>query len=164
MSANKLHEIKARLQRLEDERDLRALIARYGHYADLGYEDAYVDQFTDDGIYDIVTVMRKGAGYVGNVRFEGREALYAHIRDPAAHKQFEGRSLHFQDINCVIHVDGDAATAESYSMTVLEEADQTIVRSAGMNRWRFRRVDGRWRIAEKRRRPPGDAEVFKGIA
>lgn len=164
MSADDLKDIKNRLAQLEDERDIRALIARYGHYADLGHEDAWVDQFTEDGVYDIVTVMRKGAGYAGNVRFEGRKELYEHIRDPAAHKQFEGRSLHLQDINAVINVNGDDAVAESYSMTILEEADQTIVRSAGMNRWTLKRVDGRWKIAEKRRRPPGDADVFKGIA
>ena len=163
MSATEIAELKARLQRLEDERDIREVIARYGHFADLGFEDAYVDLFTEDGVYDIVTVMRKGAGYPGNIRFEGRAQLYDHIRDPRAHKQFEGRSLHFQDINATVTVNGDDAIADAYSMTVLKEGDETVVRTAGMNRWTFRRVEGRWKIVEKRRRPPGDVDLFKDI-
>jgi hypothetical protein len=148
---------------LEDERAIRELISRYGHYADLGYEDAWVEQWTDDGVYDLVTIIRKGAGYEGNMRFEGREQLYEHIRDPIAHKAFEGRSLHLQDMNLAIRVDADDAQAESYSMTLLREGDETVVRSAGMIRWTLRRVAGRWHIVEKRRRPPGDKDLFAGI-
>ena len=97
------------------------------------------------------------------MRFEGREQLYEHIRDPIAHKALEGRSLHIQDMNLAIHVAGDAATAESYSMTLLREGDDTVVRSAGMIRWTLRRTGDRWLIVEKRRRPPGDTDLFAGI-
>jgi hypothetical protein len=163
MPHTELDEIKTRLRELEDERAIRDLIGRYGHYADLGHEDAWVDQWTDDGVYDLVTIVRKGAGYEGNIRFEGREQLYEHIRDPAAHKALEGRSLHIQDMNLVVRVMGEQAIAESYSMTLLREGDETVVRSAGMIRWTLRRTDKRWRIVEKRRRPPGDADLFAGI-
>jgi hypothetical protein len=163
MPLAELDYIKARLLALEDERAIRELIGRYGHYADLGYEDAWVDQWADDGVYDLVTVMRNGAGYDGNVLFKGREQLYEHMRDPAAHKAFEGRCLHVQDMNLTINVTGDTATAESYSMTLLREGDDTVVRSAGMIRWTLRRTGDRWLIVEKRRRPPGDMELFAGI-
>ena len=163
MSATEIADLTRRLQRLEDERDVREVMARYGHFADLGYEDAYVNLFTEDGVYDIVTVMRKGAGYSGNIRFEGRAQLYEEIRDPRAHKQFEGRCLHFQDINAAVTINGDEAVADAYSMTVLKEGDDTVIRTAGMNRWKFRRINGQWKITEKRRRPPGDKDLFPDI-
>jgi hypothetical protein len=74
-----------------------------------------------------------------------------------------GSALHIQDMNLTVRVDGDTAQAESYSMTLLREGDETVVRSAGMIRWSFRRVGGRWYIAEKYRRPPGDQDLYAGI-
>jgi hypothetical protein len=155
-----LEALRRRVAQLEDEREIRYLVGRYGHYADLGYEDAWADQWTEDGVYDLVTVRRDGAGYDRAMRFEGKEQLYAMIRDPEAHKLFEGRSLHLQDFNLVIRIDGDEAFAHGYSMTMLREDEAIAIRSAGMVRWRFRRVDGRWRIAEKNRRIAGDGSAF----
>ena len=152
--------LQRRVQQLEDEREIRYLIGRYGHYADLGYEEAWADQWTDDGVYDLVTVQRGGAGYAEPMRFEGKEELLGMIRDPGAHKLFEGRSLHLQDFNLVIRIDGDEAVAHGYSMTMLREDEGIQIRSAGMVRWRFKREDGRWRITEKHRRNVGDGSGF----
>lgn len=152
--------LRRRVEQLEDEREIRYLIGRYGHYADLGHEEAWGDQWTDDGVYDLVTVSRDGAGYDRPMRFDGKAELLGMIRDPAAHKLFEGRSLHLQDFNLVISIDGDAAIAHGYSMTMLRDGDAIQIRSAGMVRWRFRRVAGRWRISEKHRRNVGDGSAF----
>ena len=158
--SGELDDIIARVGELEDEREIRYLVGRYGHYADLGYEDAWVDQWTGDGVYDLETVKRDGAGYDGPARFEGRDALYALIRDPAAHKRLEGRSLHVQDINLVVRIEGDTAFAHGYSMTLMREGDEVRLRGAGLVRWSFRREGGRWRIAGKTRRGIGDGSAF----
>jgi hypothetical protein len=163
MSESELDQLKRRVTQLEDERAIRELISRYGHYADLGHEDAWVGQWTEDGVYDLVSVLRAGAGYDGLVRFEGHAELYRQIRDPAAHKAMEGRSLHVQDMDLVIRIDGDEAVAESYSMTLLRDGNDMVLRSAGMIRWTFRRIDGRWLIREKKRRPAGDRDLFPDI-
>jgi hypothetical protein len=163
MDESEFRLLQQRVGELEDERAIRALIGRYGHFADLGHEDAWVGQWTEDGVYDLVSVVRAGAGYEGRVRFEGHAELYRQIRDPAAHKAMEGRSLHVQDMNLVVRVAGDAATAESYSMTLLREGNDMVLRSAGMIRWTLQRIDGHWRIREKRRRPAGDRELFPDI-
>ncbi len=164
MAESELEQLNRRVTALEDERAIRELISRYGHYADLGYEDAWVGQWTEDGVYDLVSVLRAGAGYEGRIVFDGRAELYRHIRDPAAHKAMEGRSLHVQDMNLVVRVNGDHAVAESYSMTLLREGNDMVLRSAGMIGWTLHRVDGHWRIREKKRRPAGDPEVFSNIA
>lgn len=160
MLEDDLSALRRRVEQLEDEREIRYLIGRYGHYADLGYEDAWADQWAEDGIYDLVTVKRDGAGYASAIRFEGKDQLYVMIRDPNAHKLFEGRSMHLQDFNLVVRIDGDEAVAHSYSMTMLREGDAVAIRSAGMVRWRFKRIEGRWRIAEKNRRIMGDGSAF----
>ena len=163
MSPTDLENLRSRLQALEDERAIHDVISRYAHYADLGYEQAWVEQFTEDGAYDLITVVRKGAGYAGHMRFTGHAELYEHIRDPTSHKQLEGRSLHIQDMNLSVTVTGDTARAESYSMTLLREDNETVLRSAGMIRWTLRRVENRWLIVEKRRRMPGDPDLYHGI-
>ncbi len=160
MSAKEIESLTRRITALEDEREIRYLIGRYGHYVDLGHEDAWVDQWTEDGVYDLVTVKRNGAGYDGNMRFEGKEQLYEMVRDPTAHKLFEGRSLHIQDINLVVHIEGDHATAHGYSITMLRDGDEVAIRTAGMVRWTFRKVAGQWRIEEKHRRKIGDGSGF----
>jgi hypothetical protein len=163
MAVDEIAELRRRIEQLEDEREIRYLVGRYGHYCDLGHEDAWADQWTDDAVYDIVTVKRNGAGYDGGIRFEGKDQLYAMIRDPVAHKLFEGRSLHLQDFNLVIRIDGDEACAHGYSMTMLRdlETEAIEIRTAGMVRWAFKRVDGRWRIIEKKRRKVGDGSAFE---
>lgn len=160
MADDDIADLRRRIEQLEDEREIRYLIGRYGHYVDLGHEDEWVGLWTDDAVYDIVTVRRDGAGYDGAIRFEGRADLYRLVRDPAAHKLFEGRSLHLQDFNLVVRIDGDDAYAHGYSMTMLREGDAVQIRTAGMVRWTFRRVDGEWRIAIKNRRQVGDGSAF----
>jgi hypothetical protein len=161
MADDGIDDLRRRVAHLEDEREIRYLLGRYGHHADLGHSDEWAGQWTEDGIYDLVTMKRDGAGYDGAVRFEGREALAAMIRDPAAHKRLEGRSLHLQDINLVIRIDGDEAFAHGYSITMLRDGEDIHIRTAGMVRWSFRRVEGRWRISGKNRRMVGDGTAFE---
>ena len=158
---DELEALRKRVKALEDEREIRYLLGRYAHHADCGHSDEWVDQWADDGIYDLVTVKHDGAGYAGATRFQGRDQLAAMIRDPGAHKLLEGRSLHLQDVNLVIHIARDSAIAHGYSITLLRDGDAIQIRSAGFVRWSFRRVAGRWRIAEKRRRVAGDSSAFE---
>ena len=164
MAQTTLETLERRLALLEDERAIREIIARYAHFADLGHDEAWVGQWTEDGVYDLITVLRAGIGYEGRIIHEGRAGLWEHALDPVAAKAMQGRALHMQDLNLVIRTDGDTAVAESYSMTLMREGDATILHSAGIIRWTLRRVDGHWRISEKKRRPIGDFDLFTDIA
>jgi hypothetical protein len=164
MSSDELKDLRRRVEQLEDERELRYMIGRYGHYCDLGYHDEWISLWTPDGVYDLVTVKRDGAGYDGGMRFEGHEALYGMLRDPTSHQLFEGRSLHIQDINLVIRIDGDEAFAHGYSITMLREGEAVNIRTAGMVRWAFKRIDGKWYFTEKKRRKVGDGSAFADVA
>jgi len=160
MARNDIEDLQRRMAQLEDEREIRYLLGRYGHYIDLGHEDAWVGQWADNGAYDLVTVRRDGIGYDGAVRFEGKDQLYALVQDPAARNLFEGGSLHIQDVNLVVRIDGDDAYGHSYSIIMLRDGEEVQIRSAAMVRWTFRRIDGRWRITEKKQRKMADGSAF----
>lgn len=148
-------DLEARLGRLEDERELRALLGRYGFCADMGLHDDWVALWTDDGVYDIVASPATKAYRGERLVFEGREGLRRLIEDPAGHMNIEGRSGHLSAIDLRVHVDGDSAYGESYDLVIVREPQGMVVWGAGMNRWAFRRVDGSWLIAERVRRALG---------
>ena len=146
----RIAELERRLQEIEDREAIREVIARYGFTADLGYDDEYVAQYTEDGEYDI------GGGRV----HRGHEELYEFIHNPlGGHKRYvEGRGSQHTSHNLIIRVDGDTAWAECYSVVFVRTGPHTFdIHTAAYNHWDFRRIDGRWRIRRRRRVPIGDA-------
>jgi hypothetical protein len=154
----RIKRLEERVRHLEDERELRDLLSRYSFGADVYRGMDWVELFTKDGVYDLGTQNVEGA-YTG--RFEGHadllELVTGHGMPP------EGQSQHHLG-PAVFRVDGDDATAETYSITYVRDDPQTVrVYCLGFSRWIFRRVGGRWRIAERQRRELGaraDAEVI----
>jgi ketosteroid isomerase-like protein len=131
--------VEERLQRLEDERGILSTLYTYGHAVDYGYEDQWVDCWTEDAVLHWPT--RPGP-------LEGREAIRdafrAHTHAPDKfHKHFL--------VEPRIRLDGDRATVESYYARLDQYEDGPKVRSFG----RYRDVlvrcdDGRWRFKERR--------------
>jgi hypothetical protein len=150
----RLAAVEARLEQLEDEHRIRALIARYCYLADAKRDDDLVELFTEDG--------ELGSKIAGTERVtRGIEAIRAQVADPAGHQRPDvyGQGLHLLGHNLVIEVDGDTARASSYSLYVLRQADGTLaVSSASSNEWRMRRVERVWKIAARHRRPIADAD------
>ncbi len=64
-------ELAARLRRLEDDRDIRQLIASYGPAVDAGDPDAAARLWASDGVYD-----------VDGWRMEGRADIHAMVAPP----------------------------------------------------------------------------------
>jgi hypothetical protein len=161
----RLERAESRLRCLEDERDIRELLARYGHYADACRDHEYVDLFADDGAIDI-SMGGDDGDYARAIRFEGKQALWAFITDPHGHHRpgFYGRSLHVQNTNTVIRVDGDEAVANTYSILLQQNGADTRIVGAGTNRWTFRRVDGRWLVTERRRRELGHPDTAANLS
>lgn len=158
---DRLAALETRLRELEDDRQIRELLSRYGYFADMGMDEAYLNLYTDDGAIEVGSVMRDGKGYNGVVRFEGRDQLRKFITDPAAHKAIQGRCMHVQGNNVRTHIKGDEATAESYSIVLYREGDETYIRSSGFNRWILRRERGAWKIKERVRKAIGGEDYDK---
>ena len=77
-------DLVARLRRLEDDRDIRQLIASYGPAVDAGDADAAARLWSSDGVYD-----------VDGWRMEGRADIHAMVRS-AAHQNLVAKGCcHF---------------------------------------------------------------------
>lgn len=146
--------LERRVEILEAERDIRALLTRYSITADLRLASEWVDLWTDDGVYDL------GEGNVSTYqgRFEGHHDLRRLITGPGMPP--EGRSQHYTDGPLQLEIDGDEAVGEGYSVTFVEGDDgRARAWALGFNHWTFVRRDGGWRIRERRRRELGSTAV-----
>jgi hypothetical protein len=146
--------LESRVRELEDEREIRSLLGWYAYYADGCHDDEWLDLWTDDGVYDLS---------VG--RWEGKARLREFITDPAVHHKpgFYGHTLHLQGPNLAVLIDGDEAVATGYNVLLHETANVPSILRIGGNRWRFRRVEGRWRMAERRHRSVGEPEFASNL-
>jgi uncharacterized protein (TIGR02246 family) len=147
----RIKQLEARMSELEEERAIRDLLARYGFNADCGRDDAFADLFTEDTVFDLQAT---SYGEVVDRRTTGREALREYR---AAHRNpdFYGHALHMQGNNVVIHIDGDSAVVNSYSVVLHDDKGTLRLWTAGNNQWALQKVDGQWLIKERRRREVG---------
>lgn len=162
--ADRLVEVEARLALLEDEKNIRELLSRYGYYADAMLDDEYFDLFTDDCVMDVST--GRGDDPYAILRWEGLAAMkeFMSVRTAGNGDGFYGRSLHMQGNNLSIKITGDTAVANNYSFIFHQDGATLKIISASINEWQVLRVDGTWKIQQRRRRmvgAPDTAEILR---
>jgi SnoaL-like domain len=161
--ATRLARAEQALARLADEREIRDLISRYCYCADAKRDEQLLELFTEDA------EMASAADGVARGSL-GRGRIREQVADPTGHHRPDlyGQGMHLLGHNLVIAFDdttdppGEMATASSYSLLVLKRGGDLVVYSASSNQWSLRRVDGRWRIAARHRRPIADGD-FGGV-
>lgn len=156
MAQSPSDDIAGRLQRLEDERDIRQLLDLNWFLADAGPAEAFVDLYTEDCVIDLGRLVHPDFDTI----VEGHAGVHARYTDPA-HSGWEGRSHHLSGGPQAICIDGDQAQAATYAVTtmLIDGAPKVIV--TGFNVWRLVRGGGRWRIAYRAARRLGDADVIE---
>lgn len=156
----RIAKLEARVQELEDERKIRELLSRYGFNADCHRHQAWVDLYTDDGVFDLSV---GNAGKIeGVLHLEGKRALTDFItRSRPA--DLWGKVMHCQGNNVVAHIDGEEAVVDSYSLVVQGDGPNVSLVSAGNNQWRMRKVNGKWLFKERRRRQIGDPDYTTNL-
>ena len=131
--------IEQRLQVLEDERSILNTMYTYGHALDYGYEEEFVDCWTDDASLDWPT---RPAPFHGKEAIRG--AFTSHTHAPkAAHKHLlcEPR----------IRIEGDTARVDSMFVRVDQYSGIPHIRIYGRYFDEFRRcADGRWRFTNRK--------------
>jgi ketosteroid isomerase-like protein len=118
---------------------IRELIARYNLAGDRGRIDELVDCFADDAVLEIE----------GEPPARGREAIAARMRaagDALAARAGRRLLRHHVTTSLVELASRDLASARSYFLVVTEIG----VDHSGRYVDRFRREEGRWRIAHRR--------------
>lgn len=135
--------IEARLALLEAEREIVRTLHRYAHSIDYGDEEAWVDCFAEDGVFDIRSRHAHQLKRLVRGRAELRNFISRHTRAPELwHKHLL--------VEPAIEVDGDTATCVSYLAVVMEHQDAPVLRVFGRYRDRLARgADGAWRFDER---------------
>ena len=155
-----LDELTSRLRRLEDDRDIRQLIASYGPAVDAGDPDAAARLWASDGVYD-----------VDGWRMEGREEIHAMVSS-AAHQNLVAKGCcHFLG-PCVVTVTGDEAVAVCESLVLVRDGSDNgayRVWRATAHHFALQRIDDQWRIRTRTSRlldgnPDAHALLTKGLA
>jgi hypothetical protein len=144
-------QLQHRVQLLEDEQQLRALLSKYGFTADLGLGDEYIDLFTDDAVMDIGARQPPG-------RFQGKGLIRRLFFDGATRSSISGYSQHHAISGPIVF----QIDHETRRIRVGHTVHPAIhLAGANLNRWTFRRVDGRWRIAGRKNRETGTEEAAR---
>jgi uncharacterized protein (TIGR02246 family) len=154
-----LADLAARLRRLEDDRDIRQLIASYGPAVDAGDPDAAAGLWASDGVYD-----------VDGWRMESRADVHAMISSDAHQKLVAKGCSHFLG-PCVVTVTGDEAVAVCESLVLIRDGDGDGYRvwRATAHHFALRRIDDQWQITVRTSRvldgnPDAHALLTKGLA
>lgn len=153
-------DLAARLRRLEDDRDIRQLIASYGPAVDAGDPEATARLWATDGIYD-----------VDGWRMEGRADVHAMISSQAHQKLVAKGCSHFLG-PCVVTVTGDEAVAVCESLVLVRDGSEKgayRVWRATAHHFALRRIDDQWQISIRTSRvldgnPDAHALLTKGLA
>jgi hypothetical protein len=149
-------DLTARLQRLEDEGEIRRLMDLGWMLTDAGPTARLVDLYTDDCVIDLGRLINPDADTV----VEGITAVRARYGVPGAGR--EGKMHHLAGGPQAILIDGDEAQAVTYALNSGLGADgQPRIGVTGFNFFRFRREGGRWKIARRTARRLGDADVIE---
>ena len=134
-------ELQHRVQRLEDERAIGALMVRYAESLDYGDNEQWASTFAADGHFDVR--MRGEAMF----HHRGTEALAAfaagHTHAPDVYHK------HFLSIPSVEFVDDDSATARTYFTMLHERPTGPIVLVIGRYLDRLVRGETGWVFAER---------------
>jgi uncharacterized protein (TIGR02246 family) len=150
-------ELRTRLRRLEDERDISRLIASYGPAVDAGDADAAARLWATDGSYDV-------EGW----HMEGRAGVHAMVSSPSHQNLVANGCCHFIGPT-VVTVTGDSAVAVCESLVLVRDGDGYRVWRATANHFMLQRIDDRWQITVRTSRvldgnPGAHALLATGLA
>jgi hypothetical protein len=131
-----------RLRALEDERAIQRTLFRYGYSYDAEDHERWVECFTDDAEYDVIT----GDG-VTIISCRGREDLEAQSR---GHKHALGQWTQHLLMEPMIDIEGDRATSVAYFVRTDDRGGIPYISACGRYHDELRRCDdGQWRFSRR---------------
>lgn len=142
-----LAELAARVQRLEDEREITRVLTQYGLAVDLGDADLCADLYTADTVIDLGLASP----------FTGTAGARQLVLDER-HQQIVGRCAHTMGPFVIdVAVDGDTATATGYVRVYVSDPDMRNPRlwRIGYTTFELRRDGATWQISKRLSRSLG---------
>jgi hypothetical protein len=139
-----LAELEARVRQIEDELAIRRVILSYGPAADAGMAERAASIWDEEGIYD---------WDVHRTPHVGRAEIEAMLRGDAHRNVIGGGAAHFAGPP-LIELDGDRATALSYSMVLRRDANsgRFYLWRVSAAHWELARDGDAWRVRQRTHR------------
>jgi ketosteroid isomerase-like protein len=140
-------QLVARVQRLEDEREITRVLTSYGLAVDMGDAERCADLYTADTVIDLGPTSQ----------FAGKAGARQLVLDER-HQEIVGRCAHTMGPFVVdVHVDGDTATATGYVRVYVSDRDMRNPRlwRIGYTTFELRRSGSTWQIAKRLSRSLG---------
>jgi uncharacterized protein (TIGR02246 family) len=147
MQNDELESLMRRVQALEDERAIQAVLTRYGFAVDAGEAEATMALYAEDCHIEIdgIAVM------------EGREQT-RNIVESEVHQAILPNCAHIMG-PFVVELDGDRASATGYATVMVKEDGVTGIWRLAYGRWELERREGRWQIVTRISRSVGRADA-----
>lgn len=130
--------LAARLGAMEDREAIRDLIGRYGPLADAGDCAGAAALWTEDGVYEV--------GGFGEHR--GRAAIATLLEGETHQALIAGGAAHILSPP-VIDLQGDRATASTYSVVFRKAGEGWEAYRVSANLWHMARTAEGWRVARR---------------
>jgi 3-phenylpropionate/cinnamic acid dioxygenase small subunit len=127
-------------KRIADELAIRNVISRIARLADQGDLDEYVDQFTEDALWNFPPGPRKGRS---DILAGARERRASGTTGPGSRARH-----HLTTVEVSVGDDG-TATADSYLSFIVNTPDGPSVAVSGSYHDTFVRQGSRWRLARR---------------
>lgn len=139
---NRLNALEAQVKHLQDCESIRQLLASYGPLADTADTAEGRKQmgalFSANGVYDLGDEWQA----------TGPDAIGELLNNPDHLALVANGSAHVMGLP-FIKVEGDTATALSYSRVYRHEHGEFTVWRVSANRWECARVDGHWQVTRR---------------
>jgi SnoaL-like protein len=151
---DELAQLAARVRSIEDELAVRRVILSYGPAADAGMSERGASIWLDDGTYD----------WGATAPLEGRTAIEAMLRGDAHRNLIGDGAAHFSG-SPLVEIDGDRATALSYSMVLRREAEtgRFFVWRLSAAHWELLRHGDSWRVQRRTHRLLDDTGAGRAL-
>jgi hypothetical protein len=138
---------------LEDQAKLLTTISLHSLYSDIGPIEQWLELYSDDCVVDLGDLLPAPSNYA-----EGRAQLRDRILLHPVHDTSVGTLLHYGPGVRLIKIEGDEGSIVAYGMTV-RGSEKPYIDVLTLTLWKFRRVDGVWRIILRLIRRLGAADI-----
>lgn len=143
--------IEERLQRIEDELEIRRLVSAYGPAVDSGDAAAVVALWTEDGVYD-----------TDAIRLEGHSGIAAMVEGSQHQGLIANGAAHILGAPHIV-IDGDRAVVTQYSRVFRHTDAGFETYRVAANRWELIRTPEGWRATLRTVRLVNGSEEARSI-
>jgi len=149
-----VEKLAKRVKQLEDYIEIAQLVAQYGPAADSGSMTAAPKLWAEDGVYDVLDVLR----------MEGRAEIQEMLESPGHQGVLEPGCGHIVTPPHIV-LNGDEATGRSHQLLMVwdSQADRFWVKRVSASKWHWKRTAEGWRIANRTNHNLNGSEAARAL-